>query len=49
MINETIQGQERQDAIARFKKENSVILITNTATLSESISIRKNMLKMQFM
>lgn len=41
IINGTIGGQERQDAINRFKFGNSMILIANPATLAESISLHK--------
>lgn len=41
IINGTIGGQERQDAINRFKFGNSMVLIANPATLAESISLHK--------
>ena len=41
IINGTTVGQERQDAITRFKTGNSMILIANPATLAESISLHK--------
>ena len=41
IINGTIGGQERQDAINRFKFGDSMILIANPATLAESISLHK--------
>ncbi len=41
LVNGTITGQERQDAIARFRNGNSMVLIANPATLAESISLHK--------
>lgn len=41
MINGTINGVERQNAINRFKNGESKILIANPATLAESISLHK--------
>ena len=41
IINGTIGGQERQDAINRCKFGDSMILIANPATLAESISWHK--------
>ncbi len=41
IINGTISGQDRQNAINRFKLGNSMILIANPATLAESISLHK--------
>lgn len=41
MINGVVTGQERQDAIYRFRNGNSMVLIANPATLAESISLHK--------
>lgn len=41
MINGSINGQNRQDAIYRFKNKQSKIMIANPATLAESISLHK--------
>lgn len=41
MINGTIDGRERQDAISRFKNGISKIMIANPAVLAESISLHK--------
>lgn len=38
MINGSINGDDRQNAIKNFKSGNSMILIANPATLAESIS-----------
>ena len=41
MINGNVGGQDRQDAIKRFKNGVSKIMIANPATLAESISLHK--------
>ena len=41
VINGTVSGQDRQDAIARFRKGISKILLANPSTLAESISLHK--------
>ncbi len=41
IINGTVNGNDRIDAINRFKYGNSMILIANPATLAESISLHK--------
>lgn len=41
IINGAVSGQERQDAIARFRNGNSMVMIANPATLAESISLHK--------
>lgn len=42
IINGLVNGEERQMAIQRFKKGNSMILIANPATLAESISLHRS-------
>lgn len=41
IINGLVNGEERQNAISRFKSGKSKILIANPATLAESISLHK--------
>ena len=41
IINGTIGGQDRQDAINRFKKGDSMVMIANPATLAESVSLHR--------
>ena len=41
IINGSISGQDRQDAISRFRKGTSKILLANPSTLAESISLHK--------
>lgn len=41
VINGSISGEERQEAIARFRNGKSMILLANPATLAESISLHK--------
>lgn len=41
MINGSVCGQERQNALKRFKYGKSMILIANPATLAESISLHR--------
>ena len=41
IINGSVSGQDRQDAIARFRKGSSKILLANPSTLAESISLHK--------
>lgn len=41
IINGLVNGDDRQNAISRFKTGNSMILIANPATLAESISLHK--------
>lgn len=41
IINGAVTGQERQDAIYRFRSGKSMVLIANPATLAESISLHK--------
>mgnify|MGYP004636551089 FL=1 len=41
IINGTVKGQERHEAINRFRNGDSMVLIANTATLAESISLHR--------
>lgn len=41
IINGTVKGQERQEAINRFRNGDSMVLIANPATLAESISLHR--------
>jgi len=41
IINGAVTGQDRQDAIYRFRNGDSMVLIANPATLAESISLHK--------
>lgn len=41
LINGTISGDERQQAIKRFREGNSMVLLANPATLAESISLHR--------
>ena len=41
MINGTVAGEDRFDAIKRFREGDSMILLANPATLAESISLHK--------
>ena len=41
IINGDVSGQDRQDAIARFRSGRSKILLANPSTLAESISLHK--------
>lgn len=41
IINGTVKGQERHEAINRFRNGDSMVLIANPATLAESISLHR--------
>lgn len=41
LINGTVSGDNRQQAIKRFREGNSKVLLANPATLAESISLHK--------
>ena len=41
IVNGTVTGEERQNAISRFRNGKSMVLIANPATLAESISLHK--------
>lgn len=41
LINGTVSGDERQQAIRRFREGNSMVLLANPATLAESISLHR--------
>ena len=41
IVNGSVHGAERQDAIERFRKGKSMVLLANPATLAESISLHK--------
>lgn len=41
IINGSVSGQDRQEAISRFRKGTSKILLANPSTLAESISLHK--------
>ena len=41
LVNGSVTGSERQDAIRRFREGKSMVLLANPATLAESISLHK--------
>lgn len=41
LINGTVSGEERQQAIKRFREGDSMVLLANPATLAESISLHR--------
>ncbi|MBD5492519.1 MAG: DEAD/DEAH box helicase [Lachnospiraceae bacterium] len=41
LINGTVSGDDRQQAIKRFREDDSMVLLANPATLAESISLHR--------